>query len=181
MAWTPPPIFATTSGITPGTLNTYVRDNLKSIRNNNDAIVQVYLAANFGLAASGFTPINWTAHDVWAGTTAIHATSSGQRLYATETGRWRLCGSVMYNAASGYSEIGYRVNATASGTLNILAAQFYGAAIPRTLSFSDTIALASGEFVSLSVYANAGASAHVIVGGGATGSRVAWEFVGAST
>lgn len=180
MSWASPVTWTTgASGVVATALNQQLRDNLKSLRNGHDILVQCSLAANQSLAASNTdTGIGFTVHDSIVGTTALHSTASGAKFNAPSAGWYGLTGSVILNTASGTRAISYRLNGT--GVVHRTGYEYLGgAASPRQFSIDETVQMTTADYLEVTALFLQGTSATII--GGATGTRMAWHLLGAST
>lgn len=177
MAWSTPPAWATTSGISLGSLNTHLRDNMLSLRNNNDWLVKASKAANQSVPTTTYTAVTYTVHDITVGTTALHSTASGTKFMAPEPGYYRLLGTHVYASSSGWVDAAYRLNAT--GLIFDMSADMSENATPRELFFCDTIAMTTADYLEVLAYIERNTSGTVL--SGATASRVTWQLIGAAT
>lgn len=180
MVWSTPRDWATGEQVTVPLLNQELRDNLLSIRNNNDWMVRCTKSANQSLGTTGYTAIPWNVHDFIVGTTALHSTASGEKFMAPVAGWYGLRGSIIYGSASGYRGIAYAFNTTGAGTRYDMAVSFRGgSAVPPEIYFNDEVQMTTADYLCLQGYFQNNTSAQVV--GGASQSHVAWWLIGAST
>lgn len=178
MAWTQPVTWTTSSGPSAAQLNAQLRDNLLSLRNNNDWLVHCSKSAGQSITTAQ-TAITFNVHDYIVGTTAIHSTASGSKFMAPVAGYYRLIGTAVWNQTSGYRQLSCRLNGATDSpdTLNVM---WEGAAgFPREQFGSINQPMTTADYLEIfgKVYNNT--SGTII--SGATGTRFGWYLLGAST
>lgn len=177
MGWNTPPDWATTSGISANSLNTYMRDNLLSLRNNNDWLVKASKSANQSIGATARTPITFNVQNILVGSTAIHSTASGTKFMAPVPGYYRLLGTMVWASASGWVTAAYSKNGgTSYYDVNSDMSEFPH---ERELFMADTIAMTTADYIEVIGYLERNTSGTII--SGATASRVTWQLIGAAT
>lgn len=176
MAWTTPKTWATGENVSIGSLNTYLRDNLLALRNNNNWAVRCSLAGSTALL-SGSTVVNWTVHDFLTGTTALHSTASGTKLMAPEAGYYSLIVNAIFTSgASGSRTVGYRFNG-AGARYDLNAVTYSPAVSPYGLTGADLVQMTTADYLTIEVNLTVAAT----LAGGPTNSRCFWSMVGASS
>lgn len=185
MAYTDPPNFPNNTTITSAELNTYLRDNLESLRDHGDLMCALRLGVDQGIANGITTSISWTTAERNQG--SLWASASADRIYLRAAGRWRLWGTVGYSANT---TVGSRFtmfrwdNETTnqelqgqSGDAN--AATAIGV-FPHYHNFAPTIYTSStGRYIRIMVNQNSGASMSVLANGATVlASRVGVRFMG---
>lgn len=177
MAWSTPPAWATTSGISANSLNTYLRDDLLSLRNNNDWLVKASKSANQSIGATARTPITYNVHDILVGTTALHSTASGTKFMAPVPGYYRLLGTMVWASASGWVTAAYNKNGgTSFCDINSDMAEFPH---ERELFLADTIAMTTADYLEVIGRVDRNTSGTII--SGAVATRVTWQLIGAAS
>ena len=178
MGWVTPPDWATTSGISLGSLNTYLRDNMLSLRNNNDWLVKCSKTANQSVPATAYTPISFNVHDILVGTTALHSTASGTKFHAPVAGQYRLLGTEVFVSSSGWVGAAYRLNGV-SPDFDISADMAETPEL-REILFVDTITMTTADYLEVLAWVER-ASSGTINGGAPLDTRVTWQLIGAAT
>lgn len=177
MAWSTPPSWATTSGISVGSLNTFMRDNLLSLRNNNDWLIQATKSANQSIGATVYTAITYNVHQITIGTTALHSTASGSKWMAPVAGYYRLIGTQVWASASGWLTASYRLNGS---TLNYdMNSDMSENVINREIFFADTIAMTTADYLEVMGRVERNTSGTII--SGSTATRATWHLIGAAS
>lgn len=177
MTWTRPPNWATTSGISLDSFNTYLRDNLRSLRNNNDRLVKCSMASTQSIGTTVYEAIDYRRHDILVGSDALHSTASGTKFQAPEPGYYRMLGTMVYASSSGWTGVAHRLNGT--GVIYDVTADMAENADPRELFFCDTLMMTTADYVEIMGYVERNTSG--TIASGSTASRVTWHLIGAAT
>lgn len=177
MAWQTPPTWATTSGISANSLNTYLRDNLQSLRNNNDWLVKCTVTGNQSVPTTTYTNIDFTRHDILVGTTALHSTASGAKFNAPVPGKYRLLGTEVMVSASGWIGVAYELNG--DGNAIDINADMSETAELRELFFVDVVNMTTADVLRLQAWIERNTSG--TINAGIEETRVTWTLIGAAT
>lgn len=178
MSWNTPPDWATTSGISLDSMNKYLRDNLRSLRNNNDWLVKASLVAPQSINSElVYTPVAYHRQDILVGTTALHSTALAARFKAPEPGQYRMLGTMVYASASGWAAVAYGLNGV--DPIYDVTADMSENADPRELFFCDVVMMTTADYLQIMGYVERNTSG--TLASGSTNTRVTWSLIGAAT
>lgn len=114
MVYADPPDFPNGTTVNASTLNRYVRDNLESLRDQDDLRAYLWLTSGpLGVANNATQVIQWTTH-FGLKSTAMWNAASGTRIYLPAVGRWRLWGAIGWstNTTIGSRGVYFQQNGT---------------------------------------------------------------------
>lgn len=186
MGWTTPRTWATgevLSGDATATsgFNVQIRDNLKSLRNLNDAGVRVSLSGDQSASNNVYQSVSWQVLDweVDAANTLL-ATASGTKFLAPWVGRYELSGAIEWRSvAAGYRGVAWSMTGTTDYHIDTFTPLLSGRTQNEPFGAIVNVT-ATSQFITVKVFQNSGAALSMR-GGTPDRTHAVWRFIGAAT
>lgn len=179
--WTTPTTYQLGQGLTAAGLNTYLRDNVGTLRGMNGYAIKVTMAANLSIANASAAGPPWAVSQFSVGSGMWSSAVSASEITAPVTGWWSVFGRTRWALnTSGQRRIDLFAFDPVTNTTMLY---FYDGtdavtATGAAQSFSDVLYLSSGSKLRMRAYQESGGALNLI--SGATGSAFGCYLLGAT-